>query len=53
VTDLRTTISGIKQSDLASEDRFHSVKAAQDAVKELVSENCIIVGHGLNHDLVR
>jgi len=52
VTDLRTTISGIKQSDLASEDRFHSVKAAQDAVKELVSENCIIVGHGLNHDLL-
>jgi DNA polymerase III epsilon subunit-like protein len=51
VLDLRTRISGITQQMLDSPDGFGSLAEVQAALLELVTEDCVLVGHGLCHDL--
>ena len=51
VVDYRTAISGITAELLAGENVVTDFAVVQQQLLSLISEQCVLVGHGLSHDL--
>lgn len=51
VVDYRTAISGLTEELLAGDEVVKDFAVVQQQLLALISEQCVLVGHGLSHDL--
>ena len=52
VLDYRTQISGLKKEDFEQPTCLKSIEEAQNMVRACIPANAILVGHGMNNDLL-